>query len=244
MECPTCHDTFPTIQGMRQHHTKVHGEALPNRECRGCGSRFYDPKARLKYCPDCNPNAGENNGNWRGAKETASCRSCGASFEYYPSDKDGVYCRTCVASADGLLPENPARRHTRVAVKCETCGAEIEVLPSRLSSQKRGFFCDLDCYGEWLSSHVVGPDHHQWEGGTIAYGRRWWRVRRQALERDDHRCQQCGRDADELGREPDVHHLEAVRSHEAPEDAHRLDNVVTLCRPCHRRVEAGTIELE
>lgn len=243
MECPTCGQEFPTTSGMRKHHTKVHGTSMPNRQCTGCGSKFYDRKARRKYCDECNPNAGENNGNWRDAKETATYRICEEEFEYYPSDKDGVYCPPCVASADGLLPENPARRRTRVVTMCGGCGAEIEVLPARLASNKRGFFCDRECYGHWLSSNIVGEDHHQWAGGTLAYGQPWWKVRRLALERDEHCCQNCGRDVDQLGQEPDVHHLEPVRNHESPEDAHRLDNVVSLCRSCHRHVEAGNVEL-
>ncbi|MFU8870248.1 HNH endonuclease, partial [Natronococcus sp.] len=44
-----------------------------------------------------------------------------------------------------------------------------------------------------------------------------------------------------LDRNPDVHHVRPVRSFENAEDAHTLDNVVTLCRSCHRRVEAGSI---
>lgn len=243
MKCPTCDQGFPTTSGMRKHHTKVHGRPLPNRECEGCGSRFYDEKSRRKFCDDCNPNGGENNGNWRDAMETATCRTCETEFEYYPSEKDGVFCTTCVASADGLLPENPSRRQTRVVVMCRSCGAEIKVLPSRWDSQKRGFFCDRGCYGNWLSSNIVGKAHHQWEGGTVEYGQRWWQVRRRALDRDEHRCQNCGRDADQLGQEPDVHHVKPVRSYDTPERAHRLDNVVSLCRSCHRHVEAGNIEL-
>jgi 5-methylcytosine-specific restriction endonuclease McrA len=50
--------------------------------------------------------------------------------------------------------------------------------------------------------------------------------------------------AEELGQEPDVHHRTPVRSFDIPEDAHSLDNVVTLCRSCHRNVEEGTIDLD
>ncbi|MFB6078311.1 MAG: HNH endonuclease, partial [Halarchaeum sp.] len=105
--CPTCGKTLATVAGTRQHHTKAHGDPLPNRECAGCGVDFYDPKARRTYCDDCNPNAGEHNGNYRAATETADCRVCGDTFEYYPSDKEGIYCPSCVAAAEGLLPENP-----------------------------------------------------------------------------------------------------------------------------------------
>lgn len=243
MECPTCGTVLATEQGMRQHHTKVHGEPLPNRTCKGCELEFYDPKARRTYCDDCNPNAGEHNGNWKGGPETAACKLCDSTFEYYPSDKPGVYCPDCVEEAAGLLPENPSEKGDRVSVDCRSCGTTLEVRPARLDGQKRGCFCNLECYGSWLSENVVGPDHHQWEGGELDYGRRWWTVRRQALERDGYRCQQCGVSADELGRNPDVHHLEPVRSFDRPEDAHRMDNVLTLCRRCHRLAESGAISV-
>jgi hypothetical protein len=58
VDCPSCERTMATMQGMRQHHTKVHGEALPNRVCSRCETDFYDPKARKEYCSNCNPNAG------------------------------------------------------------------------------------------------------------------------------------------------------------------------------------------
>jgi len=83
MRCPTCEKMLPTEQGMRQHHPKVHGEPLPNRTCVDCGTEFYHAKAKRKFCYDCNHNAGENNGNWKDARETAECRLCGDSFEFY-----------------------------------------------------------------------------------------------------------------------------------------------------------------
>jgi hypothetical protein len=95
-ECPTCGKQLNTQEGMRQHHTKVHGDPLPNRTCKGCGTEFYDEKARLAFCDDCNPEAGEHNGNWKDARETTTCERCEAAFEFYPSDKEGVYCPTCV----------------------------------------------------------------------------------------------------------------------------------------------------
>lgn len=241
MDCPTCGKSLSTERGVRQHHTKVHGDPLPNRTCSGCGTEFYDPKARLEFCDDCNPNGGEHNGNWKGRKETASCTCCGSRFEYYPSDKPGVYCSDCVDDAQGLLPDNPSTKEERVVVDCAACGAELEVRPARLDEQERGFFCTLDCYGDWLSEHIVGPAHHQWEGGPIDYGRTWWRIRRHALERDDYECQHCGAEKADLGRNPDVHHVRPVRSFDDSEAAHTMANVITLCRPCHRRAEDGQI---
>ena len=135
MDCPTCGKSLATERGMRQHHTKVHGDPLPNRTCQGCETEFYDPKSRRSYCDDCDPNAGEHNGNWADAAETTTCDSCGDSFSYYPSNRDGIYCSDCVASADGLLPENPSDPGERVVVSCEHCETSLEVVPSRATAR-------------------------------------------------------------------------------------------------------------
>ncbi|MFC4823991.1 HNH endonuclease [Halorussus aquaticus] len=225
---------------MRIHHSHQHDAPLPNRTCNGCGTEFYDAKSRLKYCGDCNPNTGENNGNWKGAKDVGACQLCESEFTYYPSEKKGTYCPECVESADGLLPQNSTTKN-RVSVSCLYCETTLEVYPSRAETRKRGVFCDSDCYGAWLSENIVGENHHQWEGGDFDYGQKWWRVRREALERDDYTCQHCGISKDEIGRNPDVHHVERVRDFERTEKAHTLENVITLCRSCHRNVEAGNV---
>lgn len=243
MDCPTCGKTLATKQGMRQHHTKVHGDPLPNRTCKDCQSRFYDPKSRRSYCGDCNPNAGKHNGNWKGGPERTTCATCDTKFTYYPSDKDGIYCSDCIEASDGLLPENPAKQLDRTTVSCQHCGDEIQRLGSQLRDNKRGAFCDLQCYGEWLSANVVGPDHHQWDGGVIDYGPGWWRIRRKALERDEYECQLCGTSKEQLGRNPDVHHKRRVRDYDHPGEAHTLSNVVSLRRSCHRDVETGNADV-
>jgi len=71
---------------------------LPNRECDHCGEQFYCSYEK-RYCSDdCHDSAvsfaGENNPNYDDKKETTQCALCGASFDYYPSDKEGLSVRT------------------------------------------------------------------------------------------------------------------------------------------------------
>lgn len=239
MDCPTCGKSLSTERGIRQHHTKVHDDPLPNRECADCGDEFYDPKSRRTYCDDCYSESGEKNGNYSGAKEPSECRICGSEFEYYPSDKDGNYCSGCLSEATGLLPDSATPDASELEVDCKNCSTTLQRYPAEVEDAEYGCFCDLSCYGEWLSENVVGDDHHQWEGGEFAYGESWWKVRRAALSRDDYECQSCGVEADQLERRPDVHHIKRVRAFDNVENAHKLENVVTLCRSCHRLVEAG-----
>jgi len=98
--CPTCGKETETVAGKRQHHTKVHGEPLPNRTCTRCGECFYDENAERKRCEDCKDLTGKTNPNWSGSKEISECRNCGEAFEFYPSNKKGLYCPSCVSNGE------------------------------------------------------------------------------------------------------------------------------------------------
>lgn len=239
--CPTCERTFSTERGMRQHHTKVHGEPLPNRTCSECGERFYDPKARRTYCEDCYTGAGEQNGNWKGAKERAACRRCGEDFEYYPSNKEGVFCPDCVDEAEEFLgsPSYDGKLTEKVTTPCEQCGDEVTLRQSK-RNYGAGRFCSRNCLSRWQSENWQGEDHPNWNGGWNEFRVNGWsKAKREALERDDHRCQSCGATASELGREPDIHHIVPVRTFDDPDTAHTLENLIALCPSCHTAVEHG-----
>ena len=62
--------------------------------------------------------------------------------------------------------------------------------------------------------------------------RRWLATRRRALERDGHRCTQCGK----AGRLEAHHKIPLWRAPD--QDAYALDGLVALCRGCHVRVTA------
>ncbi|RXK46259.1 HNH endonuclease [Halorientalis pallida] len=244
MECPTCGKSLTTERGVKQHHTKVHDDPLPNRECAGCGTEFYDPKARLTYCDDCNPNAGEHNGNWKDAKETTECERCGDEFEYYPSDKKGVYCPTCVEEADEFLGTTFAETvdAERITRSCDYCEDEITVLQCN-RNYGAGRFCSRDCLSDWMSENRRGERHHRWDGGDEGYFGRWCSVRRAALKRDQYRCQHCGATAGGLGQNPDVHHITPMRKFDDPQGSHTLDNLIALCRSCHNDAESDRIDV-
>jgi DEAD/DEAH box helicase domain-containing protein len=74
-------------------------------------------------------------------------------------------------------------------------------------------------------------------------GSNWGEQRQRARARDGFRCRHCGVGERE-GRAHDVHHIQPFRTfgyvrgqNERYLEANRLDNLVTLCRSCHRRVE-------
>ncbi|NLV12981.1 HNH endonuclease [Haloarcula argentinensis] len=254
-DCPTCGRVFDSRRGLGVHHSRVHDERLPNRECDRCGTEFYAESARA-YCSEaCHDAAvsyeGEANPNFSDAKEQTNCDICNATFEYYPSQKDGVYCPDCVETAAWRDPpqRTGVAHHSwsggKLSVSCDVCDARIERYPSQIRGEV--VLCSRNCHAEWLSAAFTGDGHPNWRGGGVGdYGPGWRGVRKQALERDDHACVLCGTDADELGRNPDVHHIVPVRLFAAMpalavRDAHTLDNVVSLCPGCHRRADFGHV---
>jgi ribosomal protein L37AE/L43A len=143
--------------------------------------------------------------------------------------------------------DHPRWSGGKAAYDCAACGETVERYPSRTGEVTT---CDEGCRAEWLSEAFTGEGHPNWEGGDVGpYGPGWSRVRREALERDDHECQHCGKTREEIGRNPDVHHIVPVRAFAAAggrerADAHRLDNVVSLCVDCHRKADFGEISKE
>ncbi|NOX62931.1 MAG: DEAD/DEAH box helicase [Chloroflexi bacterium] len=88
-------------------------------------------------------------------------------------------------------------------------------------------------------------DRNLWKSDPIDYGPNWVEQRELARARDGFRCTQCG--APERGhRQHDVHHIRPFRSfgyipgvNNAHLEANRLENLRTLCRACHHRMEQG-----
>lgn len=83
--------------------------------------------------------------------------------------------------------------------------------------------------------------------GTVDYGPDWPEQREKALERDNWICQDPNCDVTDEehrgmhGQGLDVHHIKKVRLFEKEEDAHRLENLVALCRACHVKWERWKI---
>ncbi len=155
------------------------------------------------------------------------CQQCGVGFrgECRPNRIPKYCTRKCRDDA----------RRTKVTLTCRQCGGSfLRKAYQQDWSQERGPFCSMPCYGAWQSENVEGPANPMWGVETNPNGRgshRWLRQREAALERDRHRCVQCG------ATEPlHVHHV--VPWEAGQEDPHALDNLRTLCARHHRLVHA------
>lgn len=167
VNCPTCRREFSSERGMRVHHASEHDERLPNRGCENCGERFYS-EAGKKYCSDpCRTEAvsfeGEANPNYQGGKDRASCEICGGEFEYYPSDKRGKYCSSCVQREDWRHwmdidgEKNPRWSGGKTELSCVACETSFERYPSDITGEVS--LCSNECRATWLSGAFTGSGH-------------------------------------------------------------------------------------
>jgi hypothetical protein len=86
---------------------------------------------------------------------------------------------------------------------------------------------------DWAKTRT-GDKNPCWRGGRVKEKARirhcGWRERRKlTLERDNHECQDCGIDLN-----LHVHHIKPVKDY--PELINSIDNCITLCADCHRRL--------
>ncbi len=103
---------------------------------------------------------------------------------------------------------------------------------------------DLQTTGYWLSLSEATVTRLRetgaWSSDPNDYGPDWPKIRERVRTRDSFRCQICGQP--ENGRQHDVHHKIPFRNFKTPNgidlaQAHRLDNLITLCSSCHRKAE-------
>ena len=95
--------------------------------------------------------------------------------------------------------------------------------------------------GYWLalSDETVGKlrEERLWSNAPNDYGLNWPKQRDLTRARDVFRCQLCG-EAEGI-KEHHVHHKIPFRMFESSEQANRLENLITLCNSCHRKVETA-----
>jgi len=100
---------------------------------------------------------------------------------------------------------------------------------------------ELNTTGYWLALDETTiarlRDQGLWNSDPNQYGPGWTKIKEAVRQRDRYTCQLCG--AVEVGRAHDVHHKVPFRAFASPQEANRLENLVTLCPACHRRAEAA-----
>ncbi|GIK75689.1 MAG: hypothetical protein BroJett021_46770 [Chloroflexota bacterium] len=162
------------------------------------------------------------------------------------SDVDLLHCHAARATEHSVAAHGEVAVHEQVVgyrrikrVTHETLG----VYPldyARRTLETSAYWCeiapavqqDLEAAGLWFDS-------------VNDYGPNWQTQRAAVRARDYYRCSVCGA-AEAPGREHDVHHKIPFRAfgyvpgvNDFYLQANRLDNLMLLCRTCHRRLETA-----
>lgn len=215
--------------GVKQHHKRTHGESLSTvtAMCEFCGEEYERQQSNKGGGSYCSQECYKKDDRER---VLVTCAECGSDVEKWPSevsDTENFCSRQCKGHHDRADPNT----------QCSWCEAPIHKPQSKLENHE-DVYCSSDC----RDKHMMTDKHPRWrEGKYNIYVSGWGSSRKEALQRDQYRCQSCGmNDADhreEYGRQLDVHHIQPIRTFDEPSNAHTLDNLITLCRLCHSKIE-------
>jgi 5-methylcytosine-specific restriction endonuclease McrA len=231
--------------------------------CDACGATLQRPRWKREqnehfFCDyDCmgdwiaETQSGEDSPHWKEFPQL-NCQQCGKVFKARPSESDnrrfcGKRCWYQWYSEAVVGEDNPA--YNSVSKVCESCGEEYTVKQSEADISR---FCSNKC--KHKDGHPSGENHPRWnpENTDLYYGANWAEQRVRAIIRDQARCQARGCDTTEgdsigaYGFGLDVHHRTSLREYRDGDrinytEANGLENLITLCRRCHNKADAGEL---
>lgn len=179
------------------------------------------------------------------------CAFCGETLEIKPSvseNRNRVFCDYSCAGrwrSENLSGDNSPRwKGGDIEKHCEICGKSFEVKRARADSAR---FCSYECLGVHHREVRSGEDNPNWEGGYEPYyGPNWREQRERTLKRDGYVCVDCGMTQEESRNKYaeglSVHHRVPFREFRVEgnvdyQSANDLENLVALCRFCHKKWE-------
>lgn len=222
LQCEKCIYTAKNYSELNQHLVKSnHGEIKVEKSCLNCGENSIFSKRQIKTSNQ---------------KHFFCSNEC--KYEYW--EKNPVDDGSDLPIRYG--ENNSSWKGGKEEFECEYCGEKYKKWPC-LSSKTR--FCSSKCLENFLKEHLSGEEsplsgnnHYNWKGGNRNYyGANWKKKRRKALERDNYKCQKCGKSKNELGMKPSVHHIKPFRKFSDNSQANKLKNLVCLCKSCHGKWE-------
>jgi len=241
-----CKDSFEAKDGL-------------DTNCAECDSEIHIPPSQVKevggyeqknhFCDkECESKfkkrewVDENHPSWDGGREHLTCNECSETYSVKPSKADqSKFCsREC---------KRKSWKVDKKEYSCANCNKQVKLKPY-VRNKSNEVTCSKKCFKEYLSELRKGEANPQWKGGRfLYYGPNWQDQRSKALERDDYSCEECDmtRDSHYQHYNEDLHvHHKVPRRQIIDEDeptfeqfelANSLDNLVTLCKSCHKKLE-------
>jgi len=122
--------------------------------------------------------------------------------------------------------ETPYRNENLLREACEN-NSSVSAVAEELDCTRRSV-------SKWMDKHDINIEF--WGDGdkySSPYPGGWRKISQKIRERDGE-CLRCGATPE---RTLSVHHIIPVVEFDDPTDAHYPDNLATVCRSCHRKVE-------
>ena len=129
------------------------------------------------------------------------------------------------------------RQEDAAPVRCAGCGKRFSQPKWYVEKGIQSRFCSAACRSHLDMEAVDQPVEVCLEGRPEYRGGNWQGQARKARARDGFCCQGCGISEEALGRQLDVHHKVPFRLFESPLEANRLNNLISLCPSCHKKLE-------
>jgi hypothetical protein len=223
--------------------------------CKVCNKEFNVPLSRVSSAVTCSLKCRDIYNSTGKNFVITHCDHCGKEVQRYPSqlkNKNGIFCsRECQNQAKTVhiytcerckkmfhrsvrigqvvrycsqkCHYEARREETLLNCTCAVCGKRFHKYDAAVADGE-GVYCSWEC--KKLGSRVP----HTANGSTHVYAlARWKEIRKRVLDRDGYTCQLCGDKTKQLH----VHHRE-IRRIGMNDD---MDNLVTLCKSCHKIVE-------
>lgn len=255
VECPEDGCDFTTDT---EHGVKIHISAKHSFDktiiCEYCGEEKEFPDRNpteledKKYCSrECTQNAIAER---RKSRVTLECEKCGSEFEEVKSREDRAKycsedCRIEAFTEVGL--EKGEETRFDEGHEPWNKGLSIEKSEKIQEIARKTQEAQLGINHNPGVGFQPGEEHRNWKDEytyTKKRGENWGPQRLKALNRDDHTCQKCDKTKSELDLPLDVHHIKPYREFESDKRANRVENLISLCRSCHMKVESNSAELE
>lgn len=211
--------------------------------CLNCGEKFILPPNEARGRKFCSPIcANRYNQSIDPSKRSIFiCDWCNKEFEERTYRQSRFCSSKCRSKFGARQPKPNARKpEIHIRLKCKICGKLYKTTTHQVRLRGSSH-CSVECRAQAQSLSMRGDGNPNWKGGfdPYLYGPNWGSQSRKARKRDNGMCQIC--DYKSGGdRALDVHHIKPLVEFNGDwESANQLDNLISLCRPCHQMVECG-----
>lgn len=185
------------------------------------------------------------------------CPVCGKVFQKRVTKKSqAVYCsQDCAYKGRGLgyternIKGGYDTSPTEVEITCDCCGKEFIVERAK----KNRKYCSRECFYKAHKENMNGANNPSWDGGN-SYNKRsyrgenWNEQRTKCYKRDNYRCCVCGVKCIGRGKINKNNGKKLIQCHHIKKfkdiTDNKLDNLITVCASCHKKIHEGVIKYE